>query len=98
MGAPPFWSRADAHGKDHYLQRTWAPRPGRGQAVDLANRYASEITIGREDKSVNGKSIMGVLMLAAAQGSSISVSTEGPDADQALADLLALIDSGFGEN
>ena len=66
--------------------------------VDLANRYASEITIGREDKSVNGKSIMGVLMLAAAQGSSISVSTEGPDADQALADLLALIDSGFGEN
>ena len=47
---------------------------------------------------MNGKAIMGVLMLAAAQGSSISVSTEGPDADQALADLLALIDSGFGEN
>ncbi len=66
--------------------------------VDLANRFASEVTIGRADKSVNGKSIMGVLMLAAAKDSLVSVSTEGEDADQALAALLTLIDSGFGEN
>jgi phosphocarrier protein len=53
--------------------------------------------LSRNTRSVNAKSIMGVMMLAAARGSTLVVEAEGPDADQAVAALVDLIGSGFGE-
>ena len=63
----------------------------------LAGSFASEVWITRGERRVNGKSIMGVMMLAAGIGSEVQLETEGPDADQALARLLALIADKFGE-
>jgi phosphocarrier protein HPr len=65
--------------------------------VDLANTFASDITITRADLVVDGKSIMQVMMLAASQGSVLEISAVGADAEVALAKLKALVDSGFDE-
>jgi phosphocarrier protein len=67
------------------------------QLVQAANRYRSEVLVERDGQSVNGKSIMGVLMLAAGKGSEIQVSCEGEDAEEAMASLAVLIENGFGE-
>lgn len=66
--------------------------------VKIANRFRSNITVKKESVSVNGKSIMGVLMLAAPKGTPIEVTTSGPDADKAMAELGALIENKFGED
>ncbi|PIU56018.1 MAG: HPr family phosphocarrier protein [Deltaproteobacteria bacterium CG07_land_8_20_14_0_80_38_7] len=65
--------------------------------VKIANRYSSEIIVSKEKVKVNGKSIMGVLMLAAAKGSSINIEVIGDDASEALEALANLIDNKFGE-
>jgi phosphocarrier protein len=67
------------------------------QLVQLANRFRCEIHVEKDGMEVNGKSIMGVLTLAAAKGSTITVSTEGEDADGAMAALAKIIENGFGE-
>ncbi|HBG45485.1 MAG TPA: HPr family phosphocarrier protein [Deltaproteobacteria bacterium] len=66
--------------------------------VQLANRFDSEILVRRNDQEVNGKSIMGILILAAAQGASITLMVEGVDAHGAMNALGELIDNGFGED
>ena len=63
----------------------------------VAGRFQSGIFVARDGLEVNGKSIMGVLMLAAHCGSSIVVRAEGPDADAALDALQALVEARFGE-
>jgi phosphocarrier protein len=63
----------------------------------LAGNYHSEIWISRSGRRVNAKSIMGVMMLAAGQGTSVLLEAEGPDAEQALAALTKLIADRFGE-
>jgi phosphocarrier protein len=68
------------------------------EIVKLAARFKSDITIVKDDLDVNGKSIMGVMMLAAEHGSSITFRAEGPDADQALDALTALVGNKFGES
>jgi len=55
--------------------------------VQIANKFDSEITVSKGSKNVNGKSIMGILMLAAGKGSSISIRVEGNDAEEAMVDL-----------
>jgi phosphocarrier protein HPr len=65
--------------------------------TQLATRFTSEIHLSKAGRRVNGKSIMGVMMLAAAQGSVILVEAEGKDEDNAVAALVELIGSGFGE-
>jgi phosphocarrier protein len=65
--------------------------------VKTASRFASEIRIEREGIEVNGKSIMGIMMLAAAKGSSIKLKVEGPDDTEAFAAIGELIRNGFGE-
>lgn len=65
--------------------------------VQLANRFPCEITLSRDGQTANAKSIMGVLMLAAAQGSELLVRAEGESADEALASIGELIETGFGE-
>jgi phosphocarrier protein HPr len=67
------------------------------QLVKLSNRFKCDVYVVKDDQEVNGKSIMGVLMLAATQGSEITVRTEGEDAEPALKAIGELIDSGFGE-
>ena len=65
--------------------------------VNLASSFDSHVEIEKGSRRVNGKSIMGVMMLAAAKGSQVTIHAEGADAEQALADLEALIGERFGE-
>jgi phosphocarrier protein len=65
--------------------------------TQLAGSFACEVWISREGRRVNAKSIMGVMMLAAAKGCTVCLETEGADADQALSALQALINNRFGE-
>ena len=67
------------------------------EIVKLAAKYKSEITISRDGTEVNGKSIMGVMMLAAECGASIVLRAKGEDAEQALEAIAALIANKFGE-
>jgi phosphocarrier protein len=66
--------------------------------VRLANTFGADIQLGKEGASINGKSIMGVMMLAAEHGSEISIRAVGDDAEAAVAALTALVESGFGED
>lgn len=65
--------------------------------VQTAARYGCEISVEKNGKRVNGKSIMGLMMLAASQGSELGITTSGADEDQALAALSELIAARFGE-
>ena len=67
------------------------------QLVKIANRYKSEVWVECEGQKVNGKSIMGVLMLAAAQGMQIRVECKGEDSAQCLEEIGQLIQNRFGE-
>jgi len=67
------------------------------QLVQLANRHQAEVLVEKDGQQVNGKSIMGVLTLAAAKGTQIVVQVEGADADAAMSAIAALIENGFGE-
>lgn len=68
------------------------------QFVQIANNFDSEIFVTKNEQEVNGKSIMGILILAAAKGAQITVRATGSDADGAVAALGELIDQGFGED
>ena len=65
--------------------------------TQVANQFKSDIWIEKNDKKVNAKSIMGVMMLAASQGTDIKISTEGVDEKEALDSITALINDYFGE-
>ena len=65
--------------------------------TQLATQYRSDIWLERDGRRVNAKSIMGVMMLAAAQGTRLIVETAGEDADAALAAIVELITNRFGE-
>jgi phosphocarrier protein len=65
--------------------------------VKTANRFLSEVTIEKDGLEVNGKSIMGILMLAASKGTKITLKAEGKDSAQAVQILGKLIESKFGE-
>jgi phosphocarrier protein HPr len=65
--------------------------------VDVANRFESKVSIQKGDETVDGKSIMQVMMLAATQGTQLEVETTGPDAGDALAAIQLLIKNGFDE-
>ena len=67
------------------------------EIVKIAAKFSSEITLARDELEVNGKSIMGVMMLAAECGASVVLRAEGSDAEQALDALATLIANKFGE-
>ena len=67
------------------------------EIVKIAAKFQSEIMLGRDGTEVNGKSIMGVMMLAAECGATLTLRAEGPDADAALDALAELIANKFGE-
>ena len=66
--------------------------------VKVCSRFRSEIWVEKDGEQVNGKSIMGLMMLAAGQGSKLQVTCEGPDAEKALAEIEALIARRFDED
>jgi phosphocarrier protein len=65
--------------------------------VNLASRFRADVFVSRDGVEVNGKSIMGLMMLAAEPGAAIVVRAEGPDEEQALAALAELVEGNFGE-
>jgi phosphocarrier protein len=67
------------------------------QFVKIASRYRSEVLVRKDSREVNGKSIMGILTLAAARGSQIRITAVGEDSQEALAELGSLVESKFGE-
>ena len=69
-----------------------------GKFVEAASRFESEIWLAKDKSRVNGKSIMGILTLAAAKGEIVIMEVEGPDEEKALKTLKKLVLSGFGEN
>ena len=68
------------------------------QLVKIANEFAAEVTLVKDDVEVNGKSIMGILLLAAPQGTDLEVRVEGADEEAAMAAVARLIEDGFGED
>lgn len=66
--------------------------------VKAANTFDCEVLVRKDELEVNGKSIMGMMMLAAERGSEIVIRTSGSDAEEALAKLAGLVDSRFGED
>ncbi len=68
------------------------------QITQVASRYFAEVWISKNGRRVNAKSIMGVMMLAAGQGSVLTVEADGPDEEQAIEAVGQLISTGFGED
>jgi phosphocarrier protein len=68
------------------------------QLTQVAGKFTSEVYIAKNGRRVNAKSIMGVMMLAAGPGSTVTVDAEGPDEEQAMEAIGALISSRFGEH
>jgi len=67
------------------------------QLVKLANSFTSDVLVEKDGEQVNAKSIMGILMLAAVCGSSITVEVTGEDAQVAMAAIEEMVNNGFGE-
>ena len=65
--------------------------------VKIASQFAADVSVSRDDMVVNGKSIMGVMTLAAECGSAILIKAQGEDAEAAVAALAALVEAGFHE-
>lgn len=68
------------------------------QFVKTASQFTAEIVLCKDEVEVNGKSIMGILLLAAPKGTQVSVKVEGSDEEQAMMAVAALIEDGFGED
>ena len=77
------------------IRRELAIRNRLGLHARAAARFVH--TAGREGRTMDGKSILGILLLAASQGTLIELNVDGPDEEQAMAALVALVESGFGE-
>ncbi len=65
--------------------------------VHTASRFRARVTAGRDGRVMDGKSILGILLLAASQGTTIEVTTQGEDEEAAMEALAALVEGGFGE-
>ena len=68
-----------------------------GMFTQVASRYASNIYVQKGLMKVNAKSIMGVMMLAAGEGTHLTIAADGPDAEEAVEALVKLVEDGFGE-
>ena len=66
--------------------------------VHLAARFRAQVRVSRDGREMDGKSIMGLLLLAAARGTTIRITADGADEHEAVAALIGLVESGFGED
>ena len=85
------------HASANILNKRGLHARASAKIVEASARFQSEIHIIKDGNAVNGRSIMGLMMLAASLGSEIGVEVDGPDADAAMTAMLALIDAKFGE-
>jgi len=69
-----------------------------GFIVRTANRYTSSVTIAADDKKANAKSIMEMMMMQIAKGTEVTITADGDDEAEVLAEIVALFESGFDEN
>ena len=81
----------------HLVNRLGLHARAAAQLVQTANRFKSDVMVSKDGEEVNGKSIMGLLMLAAPVGSLLRVTISGDDAGEAMQAIGALINDGFGE-
>jgi phosphocarrier protein len=65
--------------------------------VHLATKFRAHVRVARDSKIMDGKSIMGILLLAAGRGASLTITADGDDEHEAVAALAELVESGFGE-
>jgi phosphocarrier protein len=65
--------------------------------VHTASRFRSRVTAGRDGRVMDGKSILGILLLAASQGTAVELAVDGPDEQEAMRALVELVEAGFGE-
>jgi phosphocarrier protein len=65
--------------------------------VHTANRFRSRVTASRDGRTMDGKSILGILLLAASQGAFLEIAADGEDEEAAVAALVSLVETGFGE-
>ena len=65
--------------------------------VHTASRFRARVTASRDGRVMDGKSILGILLLAASQGTAIEVAADGPDEEEAMVALVSLVEGGFGE-
>ena len=68
------------------------------KVVEAAARFQSQITVSKDGQSVDARSIMGLMMLGAPLGSQVEITVEGPDAEDAMTAILALVEAKFGED
>jgi len=94
-GAPPM---SEQHASLEIRNRLGLHARAAVLLVQTANRFEAEVAIGKDGQSVNGRSIMGIMMLAAEQGSTIDVTTSGPQAAEALEAIRELVEAGFHES
>ncbi len=66
--------------------------------VEAAARFQSQITVCKDGQSVDARSVMGLMLLAAGPGCQIALTAEGPDAEEAMKAILALVEARFGED
>jgi len=66
--------------------------------VTAASRHEADVFLTKDGLRVNGKSIMGVMMLAAEQGAELTIEVDGPDEESAMEEIVRVVESGFGEN
>jgi phosphocarrier protein HPr len=95
--APPDTAPVEVRRTLHIRNRLGLHARAAVKFVQLAARFKSEIKVFKDGQDVNGKSIMGLLTLVAALGMEIIIVAEGPDADDAVTALAALVDRGFDE-
>lgn len=81
----------------HVINKLGLHARAAAKLVGAASQYSSEVMIDKDGHTVNGKSIMGVMMLAAAKGSTITVMTNGEDEQQAMDSIESLVNDYFGE-
>ena len=79
------------------LNRQGLNAPASTKLTQLAAKYQCEVSLARSGRRVNAKSLMGVMMLAAAKGSRVVLEADGPDETEALNAIVAMIEGDFGE-
>ena len=99
LNRKPAVNRGDKIEKDvTIVNRLWMHARPAAMFVRIASRFRCEVWVEKEGEQVNGKSIMGLMMLAAGQGSKLRIRCEGADADKAMEELEALIAGRFSED
>ena len=98
MAEPETEQSAQRRAKAKIINKKGLHARASAKVVEAAARFKSQVFLIKGDQKVDAESILDLMMLGAPMGTEIEVETEGPDADEALAAMLALIEAKFGED